>query len=470
MLRRSDVLVGLLLAMFLCGPAVLRGDLVGSAGAETPGHAWVQWWAAAGWPAWPVGTGLALGTEHWPVIDPLPTWIAAGMAQVIGSTGAWNALVVGSVVLASIGGGALARSAGGFGLVGAVGLPLSPIWLGSLTSGLTEDGAVGLLALALAAFLSDRIRLGGVLLGLLAWCGLYLAWLGAAAALVLGVRGRSREWLVAALFAVAIALPAALPFRARLTGTPQHAGTPPAQVEPRWRLNPVRRADVAAFFVPGDEPPGPGREHPTYVGWSTLALAAAGGWNPAWLGVAALGAVSVDRPVFVAGSPWLADNPVAAVFDHLPLADRFNHRARVWILGELVLVVLAARGAARFGPRGHWIAAAMAAEVVLLSPARTPLPGMSAETPAVYSKLAALPPGPVAVEGAVGPGVNPQRVLFDQRAHGRKLLVDPNRPGVARACTACVVVGLGAEARQRVEARLGPAREVVGEDGVWWVE
>lgn len=491
MLRRSDVLVGLLLAAILCGPAVLAGDLVGSAGAETPGHAWVQAWAAAGWPAWPTGTELALGTGTWPVIDPLPTWIAAGVARLVGLTAAWNLLVVGWIVLAAVGGGALARAAGGVGLFGAVGVPLLPIWLGSLASGLSEDGAVGLLALVLAALLEGRPRRAGALLGLLAWCGLYLAWLGAAAAVVLGVRalvrpptpsGRGallRDWGTAAALALLLALPAAAPFRARLTGDGHHAGTPPVQVEPRWRLNPVRRADLAAFFTPGKEPPGPGREHPTYVGWTTLGLAAAGGWNPAWLGVAALGAVALDEPVFVAGAPRLATNPVARLFARLPLADRFNHRARLWILGDLILVALAARGLTRLrdrwaGPLGARAVpclgvALSAVELLAFAPSRVPLPGLSPVAPTIYATLADLPAGPVVVEGAVGPGVNPQRVLFDQRAHGRRLLVDPNRPGPPGDCHGCVVVALG-EARARVEAARGPPDRATADGAAWWVD
>ncbi len=482
--------VGLVLAAILCGPAMVSGALVGSGGAETPGHAWVQQWTAEGWPAWPVGTAGALGTDPWPVIDPLPTWLAAGLAQLVGPTSAWNALWVCWIVLAAVGGGAWARAMGGEGGVGAVAVPLMPIWLGSLTSGLTEDGAVGLLALALAALVSGRVRLGGLLLGLLAWCGLYLAWLGAAVAVVVGGwrlwRGAgarwtlARSWAVGGLLAGLLAVPAAAPFRARLAGEGHHAGTPPVQEEPRWRVNPVRRADVAAFVVPGHAASGPGREHPTYAGWVTIGLAAAGGWNPAWVGVAALAAVAVDEPVFVAGKPRVSTNPVARAFAALPLADRFNHRARLWILGDLLLVGLAARGAARlrdrwrlagwFGARARlaFLTAALAAEVAFLSPARVPLPGMSPSTPAIYAAISDLPEGPVAVAGAVGPGVNPQRVLFDQRTHGRRLLVDPNRPGPVAACRRCVLVALG-DARAGVEAVRGPPDRTAVDGAAWWI-
>lgn len=468
----AELALGLAAAAVLVGPAWWRGEPVGSAGAEAPGHLWVQAWAAAGWPTWPTGTDLVSGAGRWPVIDPLPTWLAAGAARLVGPTAAWNGLWSGWVVLAAVGGGALARAAGGVGLVGAAGLAFAPIWLGSLASGLTEDGAIGLLAVALALLVSGRPRAGGAALGVLAWCGLYLAWLGAAAALVVGLARARRDgmarWVVGAIVAGALAAPAALPFAARLGGDSHRSGSPPVVDEPRWRVNPVRRADLAAFVAPGAEPAGPGREHPTYVGWAPIALAAAD-LHPALGGAALLAGVALDRPVFVAGRPRLEENPVAAAFDALPLADRFNHRARVWLLGQLVVVVVAARGANRLGRWAPAAAAVVVGEVVLVSPARVPLPGVPAGSPEVYAALAELPDGPVAVEGAVGPGVNPQRVLYDQRAHGRRLLVDPNRPGPAAECRGCVVVALGAAARLRTEARLGPPTLRTGDDAAWWV-
>src|SRR5438128_339720 len=137
MLRRSDALIGLLLALLLVAPAAAQGRMAGSPGAEVYGHAWVQWWAAAQWPAWPTGTPLDEGTTSWPVIDPLLTWLIAGASHIVGATAAWNLGTACAVVLASVGGGALARAMGGAGPVGAVGLATAPIFLGSLTSGLT---------------------------------------------------------------------------------------------------------------------------------------------------------------------------------------------------------------------------------------------------------------------------------------------------------------------------------------------
>lgn len=478
LVRGSEAAIGVGIAGVLVGPAVLSGGLVGSAGAEVYGHAWVQQWAAAGWPAWPSGTGLASGTASWPVIDPLPTWIIGGLAHVVGPTAAWNLWAAVGVVLAAVGGGAFARALGGSGIVGAVGVATMPIFLGSLTSGLTEDYALGLVALALAALLTGRQLLGAALLGGSAWCGLYLAWLGAWPALAIGVRrlrDRPVRWVLAGVLAIAIAAPAAAPFRARLGGEGHRSGTVPARAEPLWALDPWRGADLASFGAPGKVDPGGAfvREHPVYLGYATLVLAAAGGFHPAWLGVLACAAVAPGEHLSWAGQPLGVDNPALAAFRMLPFAARFNHHARVMLIGQLLLVGLAARGARRVGARvggaraGVGIAVVLFAETALLSPARVPLPVASGQSPEIYSMLTAFPEDlPVAVVGASGPGVHPQKVFFDQRAHGRRLLHNPNKPMDGRAGTNVILVALG-PAVARVTAERG-APDVATADGAAW--
>lgn len=480
MIRRPDLLLALALAALLVGPAAADGALAGSPGAEVYGHAWVQWWAAAQWPAWPAGTDLAVGTDPWPVIDPLPTWLVAGLARIVGPTAAWNVWIAAGVALAAVGGAALARAVGGLPAVGAVGLATAPVFLGSLTSGLTEDAALGLVALALAALLQGRPALGGLLLGLSAWCGLYLGWLGGLAAAALAVhalvrtRGRDwRPWLLAGVLALVVAAPAAAPFRDRLGGKGHRAGVVTDRPEPLWRLDPWRGADLASFVAPGKVDVGEAlvREHPVYLGFATLALAAAAGPSPAWLGVLACVAVAPGERLSFAGEPLGLENPAIHVFRLLPFAARFNHHARVMLLGQMVLVALAARGAARVAARRPRLAAAaplvLLAETALLSPARVPLPSAPDASPEIYAALATLPPGPVAVRGASGPGIHPQKVFFDQRAHGRRLLHNPNRPADGVPTRGAILVALGA-ARARTEAERGPP-DVEAPDGAAWV-
>lgn len=483
-----DGCVGAAVAAVVAGPAIAAGQLVGAPNAETYGHAWVQACAAARWPAWPSGTDLALGAADRAVIDPLPTWLAGALAHPLGLTGAWNALVVVWIVLAAIGGGALARAAGLNPRFVALALALSPIWRGSLWSGLTEDGAIGLVALALAGLLAGRARwgpalAGGLATGLLAWCGLYLAWLGAASAVAIAFwAALRRRWAavgrlaVAGVLALAVAAPAVRPFAARLSGAGHRYGAPPVAAEPLWRVNPWRAADAASFVAPGRQPVGDAfvREHPAWAGYPVLALAGVGavsGGGALVAPVALLAAWSVGPSPSLAGQPLGWSNPVAVALDRLPLASSFNHHARLWLLGQLGLVVLAGYGVRRLGPWAAPLAmAAVVADAAWLAPGPLVLPGTPSAAPSIYAHLSELPAGPLAVVGASGPGIHPQKVFFDQRAHGRRLLANPDRPepvDVARLPAGALVVALGDDAAARTAAVLGEpaARDASG--AVW---
>jgi hypothetical protein len=155
--------------------------------------------------------------------------------------------------------------------------------------------------------------------------------------------------------------------------------------------------------------------------------------------------------------------------------DRLNHHARLWLLGQLALTVLASRGAARVlrgaaGGRTARVALgiAIALDVAVLSPLRIPLPGTPAESPSIYAAIHDLPDGPVVVDGASGPGIPPQKVFYDQRAHGRRLLHDPNRPGPVSPPPGCVLVALGS-AVARDTALRGPPDRQTDDGAAWWI-
>lgn len=452
--------------LVLTGPAWWSGGLVGSPNAETYGHAWVQWWVAGAWPAWPTGTDLAIGTVSWPVIDALPTWLVGGLSRLVGPTVAWNLWVSVGIVGAGLGGGALARAVGGAPLIGVVGVACAPIWLGSLTSGLTEDVAVGLVAYTLAAALTGRWVLAGALAGVAASFGLYLAWF-AGLGLVAIAPFRWRQWrrmILGALLAGVLAAPAAAPFAKRLRGQGHRNAVLVARPEPLWRVNPWRGADLASFGAPGkvDTRDAIVREHPTYLGWSTLGLAALAGPSPAWLAVAGTAAVAVGPTPMWRGQPLGVDNPALRMLAWVPLLDRLNHHARLMLLGNLALVALASRGARRW-PRAA--PAVVLVELIVLSPARFPLPVTPAASPAIYGQLTALPAGPVLVVGER----NPQKALYDQRAHGRPLQLDPNRPGPRAPKRGDIVVAIGAS-RSAVEAQRGPPTVEAADGAAWLVE
>ncbi len=455
-MTRAKIEPSLVLALFVAavvvGPAALGGHLAGSPAAETYGHAWVQWWAGLGWPGWPTGTTLAAGSERWPVIDPLPTWVAAGLGCLLGTTAAWNLVLAAGVVVTSLGGARLCRALGGSPAVGAVGLPLSAIYLGSLQSGLTEDAFLGLVALSWALALEGRWIRAGLLAGITAGFGLYLGWFAGVGLACLGawtrpglsgvVSLRAAVRPVAALgLAAGLALAFAAPFRGTIAAP---VARPEARAEPLWQLNPWRGADVVSFVVPGRPDKGDtvGREHPAYVGFATVGLALAGGFHPAFLGVAAAVVAAPGDSFSVAGKPTGLANPAAALLHPLPMGDRFRNHARLMLVGQLLLVALASRGARRLAerfpaavPLGVGL---LLAEAAWLSPAALPLHSTEAVPRGIYAAL----PGDETVVRVVGEQ-NPQRAFFDQRFHGHPLANNPNRPDPGRPRPGEIVVAFG---------------------------
>lgn len=473
--------LGALACVALAGVGLLRSgpQLLGFAGAEVYGHAWVQWWHGGALPGWPSGTELAVGAEVWPVIDPLPTALAAAVGLLVGPTVAWNLLALGAVALAFLGGWVAARRWGGHPLIGGLGVALAPVFAGSLASGLTEDWALGLVALGLGLLAPRggwKSAVGaGALLGLSAWCGLYLALFGAVGALLVGgwelvggLRGRpGQDWrrpLLAAAVAVALAAPAAALQGARLSGEGHRAGQKVVREEPLWRVNPWFGADAASFVVPGKAALTPEtlvRLHPAYLGLVALGLGLwatrrrdeedtpAGPWTAL---VAVCVPLALGPGISVAGTP-VADNPVVSVTSQLPVLGLVNHHGRWMLVGQVALVLLAARGVRRL-PR--WtvapVAGAMVLEFALVSPAPWPLPVTNAQVAPVFSELPADLDGRVLVVPLGGPGVHFQQPLFEQRAHGLPLAHRPNQPGPAP--------GVGASATGRWLA--GPPESAPG--------
>ena len=426
-----QVLIAAVLATLLAGVGAFGGDLLGYGGGELYGHAWVQWWHGEALPAWPAGTDLAAGAERWPVIDPLITGLGAGLGRTFGYTAGWNLVVLLGVFGAFLGGAALAWREGGQPLVGGVVVALGPAFLGSAASGLTEDLALGLLAGALAVLLGPGLLcavVGGLMLGLLAWCGPYLAWMGAVVALGLAAsdRERWRHWLVAGLVALVIAAPAAWLQSDRVGAS---SGATVEQHEPQWRLNSWRGADLASFVTPGRfQPEGLVRVHPGYLGFVALALGLLGGRSRWWwvLGGALL--LAPGDELRLAGEPLGLSNPAAWLLDRLPFGEAFHHHGRFLLVGSLGLAVVAARGARRW-PRWAWaLALAVAVEVLVLAPAPLPLPTTESEVDPIWSEV---DEGPVVPVPSAGPGVHFQAPLYAQRAHGQRLEVVPNRPGLS---------------------------------------
>jgi len=454
-MRRRELVLGIGLVCGLVGARLITTPgLLATPGGEVFGHAWVQGWHAAALPAWPAGTELALGTDPWPVIDPLITGLVALLTRLGGIGLGYNAWVLGAVAMAFGGGAWLARREGGDPWVGGLALALAPAWLGALHSGLTEDGAVGLAAVGLGLVGRGGWRGGlaaGLALGLLAWCGLVLAWISGVAAVGLGLgllwrdRGAWKGLLLGGLVALLVASPLMWIHGERLLGEGHRLGTWQAEVEPLWRLNPWKGVDLASFVVPGRQDAGDAlvRTHPGYLGLVALVLAVVGGWSRWWLVLAVCVLVAPGPSLGLFGTP-IVENPVFSALKWVPGGDLLNHHGRVLILGAVALAVLAARGAVALKGRAPmWVlAGAVVVDFALLSPVPLPLatvplsPQGSLEwcdgAEQTCADLDDLSPGAMLVLPLAGPGVHFQRPLLDQRLHGRPLLLDPNRPGLPR--------------------------------------
>jgi hypothetical protein len=417
----------------------LTPGLLASPGGEVYGHAWVQWWHSEALPGWPAGTDLVEGAAVWPVIDPLPTALAALLWRLAGPLVGYNAWILLAVALAFAGGAFLARQEDGDALAGGLTLALWPALLGSLMSGLTEDGGIGLIAAGLALIGRDRPWSGvaaGLALGVAAWCGLVAAWLGAVVAVGLTLASPRRSWpglLVGGLLAGLLVLPLAAVHADRLSGVGHHAGTLLPRAEPLWRLNPWHGVDLLSLVVPGRQDPGDAlvRIHPGYLGIVPLLLALRGGMSRWWVVLVGAALLSLGPGISVAGQPTGVGNPVAALVGWLPLGALLNHHGRALLIGGVAMAALTARGVARL-PRRHRLPAALllAADLALLSPAPVPLPVTPLRPPDAARLLADLPGDTVLVVPAAGPGVHFQRPLLDQRIHRRPLRLSPNRPGL----------------------------------------
>jgi hypothetical protein len=427
---RAAIAVGALVVAAAGARLVRESGLLGSPRGEVYGHAWHVWWHSVALPRWASGTDLAVGTSAWPVADPLPTLLSSAATRVASLEVGYDGWILFAVALAFAGGWALACAADGDPLVGGVALAMAPSFTGSLTSGLTEDSSVGIAALTYAALIARRHALAGALMGTLAWCGPVLAIYGAIGAVVLGALEIRRERALLAPVAGAGVVAAVVAAPAVWLQRPMFGGASTRELAQEcataWRQNPRGGADLLSLVTPGRLGDVEGLVHPGYLGLTILALALAGVRHRlAWVAVAAIIA-GIGARLCVAGE-GIGPSPFAPL---LAIGGVLHDHARALAIAAVALSALAARGATRFGLVGRLAPAAVALDLLLASPAPFPLPVAPSAPTEIAGALSNLTAGPVLVVPASGPGLNFLRPLLDQRVHGRKLLLDPNRPGV----------------------------------------
>jgi hypothetical protein len=290
----SRAMVAIGMALLVLGPNLNTAStrLIGDEGLDVWSHAWGVRWVfnhlSVGAFPWDVA-GLAhpRGGTLW-YIDPLGALVSLPAQILSGPVLAHNSVLFVQIVLAAAAAMAFARALGGRGWIAAAALATAPTFLAEIHNGTVEACWIGLVPLAGYAATKGRVWAGAAV-GL---AGLATPYHGVAAALVVGtmlilaphmhtrkpLRGGLKDAAVAALVAIAIAMPAFLALKANLDDPMGIAKKSTVLLNfPVFKINAV---DPIAFFHPGDfwtvDLSGPNtspfRRTP-YLGLSLLALA-----------------------------------------------------------------------------------------------------------------------------------------------------------------------------------------------------
>ena len=405
-----------------------HGELVGYEGGEVYGHAWMHWWRGAAFPQWPKGTMLALGMKDAPPIDPLAVIFSSCMG---GGAFGYNMWIWCSLFLAALGGGVLSNKMGGSFFFGAILLAWSPPFLGSLSSGLSEDGGLGLVALAVAYAYGENTSWwkSGLFLGLSFWSGLVLGWLGGMlCVLLMWLQGRRHIsfWLKTFVLAFFLSLPILWPHLARIGGHGHRTGEVLYEVEPLWQVNPWKQLDLASIISWGRVSLDDAlvRTHPGYVGIGVWLLAL---YRKQWtwlLCIVLFLGLALSDTIRFAGSPTEIGNPIAWLWHQLPFADQFNHHGRAMLIVSVLMVAATAHSF-------RWWSVLLIGEVFAFSPISVILPTTkSVDSTALLQLKESTVTGRVIHLPAFGPNISFQRPLWIQHIHQKPLYLNPNMPNL----------------------------------------
>ncbi len=406
-------------------------ELIGFSGSEVYGHAWTHWWRAIDFPTWSTGTSLTLGTEYFPSIDPIPTIISILFSFIGGTAFGYNSWVCLAMFFAAYGGFQLCKKEGGDPWIGAIILAWSPIMLGSVASGLTEDMAVGVTALAFA-LLGSRPIISGLLLGIVGWCGLVLGWMSGIFALCLGFRllcQGKKQVFFSGLLTLLLVSPLLYLHWERLTLNGHRFGVHDPNFEPLWALNPWKQIDVASLFYPGKQSYADEiiRLHPGYIGF-TLIFVACCSRTIFWWGMLFLFVgLSLGPSIHWAGYDTEIGNVISYSSTFIPGQALINHHGRYMLMVLLALSVLVSKGIKKL-PRIKFWRLLIALELFLASPIGFFLPGSPRMDTTFLSSIEASK-GRILRVPTSGPGVSFQQALWEQTVHKKELFLNPNRPG-----------------------------------------
>jgi hypothetical protein len=408
-------------------------ELLGFSGGEVFGHAWTHWWRLEQFPSQLNGTSLTVGTDFFPAIDPVPTIISSFISLLGGISFGYNAWVCIALLLAVIGGYKLAESEKGDPWIGGLILAWSPIFLGTIASGLTEDMGLGITAIALS-LLGKRPVLSGVILGLVGWCGLVLGWMSGLLAIVLGIRllcKKNRTVFLSAFITAICISPLLWIHHQRLTMTGHRFGEHKENFEPLWMINPWKQIDLASLFTieKQDYVNEIIRLHPGYIGFS-LIIVAFFSRSKFWWGVFLFFVFLSLGGAF----HWKGSNTGVSNFLHnlcgiLPGQDLLNHQGRFLLMALIALSVLVAKGMQRIPYRTFW-RFVIAFELIFCSPIGFFVPGTNYLDSTVLKSIKS-EEGRILRIPTMGPEISYQQALWEQTKHGLPLLLNPNRPGIS---------------------------------------
>ena len=413
--------------------------LLGFHGGEVYGHAWTHFWRLQNFPEYFLGNNNALGVQNFPPIDILPLFVSNCFALIGGTIFGYNAWIVIAVCLAGFGGYFLAETEGGDPLVGGFVLACSPIFLGTIHSGLTEDMGIGLAAFSLA-FLRKRSLWGVLFLVLVGYSGLVLGWMTGISAIIIAladIKNNPKKWRQWAVFGIATLIlisPLFWIHFERLGSKGHRFGAHVMGFEYFWPLNPWKQADIASLFSAGriDFSQEIIRVHPAYLGIILSAVALFARARVWWLIFCLFTLCSFGTSFRFFGEDTGLLNPMSYLLELLPGYELINHHGRFLLLALIAWSVLVAKGAQyiqRWLP-DYGVLTMIVLELVFLSPIGFQIPKTNSYAETILEKIELKQDDFLLRLPMIGPNISFQEALWEQKFHQEKILLSPNRPGI----------------------------------------
>lgn len=431
-------LLGILLGI-VAYSQVMQWELLGFDNAEVFGHVWNHSWRLSDVPSSLFGTSKTVGTESFPLIDPIPTFLVSILTTCMSLSSAYNLLFLGSMVCFAIAMrqfeivGDNANAASEISLV--VLAMTSPIVWGSLNSGLTEDWGLFLPVLALMFTAHKRIVPAGLCVVLAAYWGLVLGWMSAILVSVfalihrLSLRDLGRLWLI---MGVGV-LPLVGLHSERLSLEGHRSLSPPSRWEPMWALNPWHHTDVASLFWTGpiDFSQHIVRLHPGSLGIVGMIASLGCRDRKLWvLFLMSLGFAFGPEFYWMGHSTGIS-NPLHWGLSMVPGSALLNHHGRWMLMASICWIVIVVKGMSHVR-LGTWMMPIIVLEWLFVTPLGFPLMGTpQIETSIVLKEVrkSSLPDNTRLLRIPVrGPEIVFQQALYEQTIHDQPIWMNPNRP------------------------------------------